>query len=577
MALIRYAVANAANAYQTSASGRAALLTERPKRMPLPVTPERQRSLSPTSSQSEDESDSDSEIEQTDSEWSPVMDRYSSADYDPALYATSEVDDAEDFYDADPSQPAVTAGAVSTYLSFPRALSSFLFLFLFLFPALFSTSEKAMSFANLFPFPQQHQTSSSSMGNNVGTLQSGANTPVDAALVSKINAEKLQELRAKLLANRQATPVKDFSTAAAAAKNGTLASIKTESQSLSRPPSPAHTPKTVVVNKNKQSAHNRPTAASMLSQSNSIDALLAESHASVMSQGTNTPQQKTAPIKQQYTTAPTPKSTTTTEKATTPKLARSPAPSYKQTNTAEKMNTNNDESSSTAKSPETPNQQINRTNNLHMEKANTTSPGPAERFPKHKTDHHANAIKSANPLSRGPLQKTSLSLNTKSAKQQDDDYFKDVDLWLTITGFHDKTFREQKLKTYKMRAALEEKKRALEHEFAELERQEAATANDPSSKDFMRGASAAYMPPPALPVSTSNSFDGQSASLTKANPAPTQPASAGVKRPRSPSVPVNDYPEKLHRLNTSGRAVRRDDLFDKPLSATASRRGSDQR
>ena len=123
MALIRYAVANAANACQTSASGRAALLTERPKRMPLPVTPERQRSPSPTSSQSEDESDSDSEIEQTDSEWSPVMDRYSSADYDPALYATSEVDDAEDFYDADPSQPAVTAGAVSTYLSFPRALS----------------------------------------------------------------------------------------------------------------------------------------------------------------------------------------------------------------------------------------------------------------------------------------------------------------------------------------------------------------------------------------------------------------------------------------------------------------------
>ncbi|THY58919.1 hypothetical protein D6C97_04265 [Aureobasidium pullulans] len=536
VALIRYAVANAANVYQTSASARAALLTERPKRMPLPVTPERQRSPSPTSSQSEDESDSDSEIEQTDSEWSPVMDRYSSADYDPALYATSEVDDAEDFYDADPSQPAVTAGA-------------------------------------------QHQTSSSSMGNNVGTLQSGANTPVDAALISKINAEKLQELRAKLLANRQATPVKDFSTAAAAAaaKTGTLASIKTESQSLSRPPSPALTPKTVVVNKNKQSAHNRPTAASMLSQSNSIDALLAESHASVMSQGTNTPQQKTAPIKQQYTTAPTPKPTTTTEKATTPKLARSPAPSYKQTNTTEKMNINNDESSSTAKSPETPNQQINRTNNLHMEEANTTSPGPAERFPKHKTDHHANAIKSANPLSRGPLQKTSLSLNTKSAKQQDDDYFKDVDLWLTITGFHDKTFREQKLKTYKMRAALEEKRRALEHEFAELERQEAATANDPSSKDFMRGVSAAYMPPPALPASTSNSFDGQSASLTKANPIPTQPASAGVKRPRSPSFPVNDYPEKLHRLNTSGRAVRRDDLFDKPLSATASRRGSDQR
>jgi hypothetical protein len=35
--------------------------------------------------------------------------------------------------------------------------------------------------------------------------------------------------------------------------------------------------------------------------------------------------------------------------------------------------------------------------------------------------------------------------------------------------------------------------------------------------------------------------------------------------------------EKLSRLNTSDRAVRRGDLFDKPLSASAFRRDSDQR
>ncbi|KAH0372139.1 hypothetical protein KCU65_g1269, partial [Aureobasidium melanogenum] len=456
------------------------------------------------------------------------------------INTSSEVDDDMDFYEADLSQPATMADA-------------------------------------------QQALNTSDTGNHMQTTQAAnsSNTPSANIATAKVNTAKLHELRAKLLANRQATPVKDVSNPAS---NVNAVSIKTELQS--RPQSPALTPNTTLT-KNKaniqttQSKYNRPTAASILSQSNSVDALIAEGHATAaVSQCDVKNQNKTAPMKQLNTTESTTKPSSGTNLPEN-KSTSSPAVSRNRINTAEQSNANTDKSSSTVKSSESPNEQQNTINSLTKQKPAVASPVPEQRPSEDKNadatpSQRTNATKPVHPLSSGPLHKRNLSLaTTKLPKEKEDEYFKDVDLWLTITGFHDTAFREQKLKTYKMRAALEEKKRALELEFAELERQEAAAANDHSTKDYMRAVSTAYMPPPPPPASIPT--DEQSAPLTKASPVSSQPASAGAKRPRSPSVPVNNNREKLSRLNTSGRAVRRDDLFDKPLSASASRRGSDQR
>lgn len=425
---------------------------------------------------------------------------------------------------------------------------------------------------------QQPILSTFNTANHMQTIQTanGSNTPPVNITTAKVNTAKLHELRAKLLANRQATPIKDVSNPAS---NVNLVSIKTESQS--RPQSPV-VPQNTALTKNKasiqttQSKHNRPTVASILSQSNSVDALIAEA----VSQSDVKSQKKTAPMKQSNTTESILKPFSGTNLAEN-KPALSPAVSQNIINTAEQFTSNADKSSSTLKSPESSNEQQNTANGLTKQKSDVASPVPEQKSPQSKNadaipNQHTKATKPLHPLSSGPLHKRNLSLaTTKLPKEREDEYFKDVDLWLTITGFHDTSFREQKLKTYKMRAALEEKKRALELEFAELERQEAAAADGPSTRDYMRAVSTAYMPPSPPPASAST--DEQSASLTKASPASSQPASAGAKRPRSPSVPVNNNREKLSRLNTSGRAVRRDDLFDKPLSASASRRGSDQR
>ncbi|CAD0108614.1 unnamed protein product [Aureobasidium uvarum] len=466
------------------------------------------------------------------------MDIYSPGGSGGDISTSSEVDDEMDFYELDSSHPPVTADA-------PQTLAS------------------------------------TRMGNALGTTDraDGSNTPSGNTPV-KVNTAKLHELRAKLLANRQATPVKSTSDPA---NNINHVAVKTELQS--RPQKPALTPKSAAT-KNKAdlqastSKPNRTTAASMLSHSRSVDALLAEGHATAnMSQSDINIQQKTAQKKQPNTTDSTSKPSAAKNTAP-PKLAHLSTALNTLFNTAEQTIANSDKSSSTAKSPDIPSEQENKNNSLAKQKSNPASPVPEQILPNDKsldtiTNPHATKPKPLHPLSSGPLHKHNLSLTTKPTKETEDEYFKDVDLWLSITGFHDTAFREQKLKTHKMRAALEEKKRALEREFAELERQEAAAANDPSTKDYMRSVSAAYMPPPALPVQTST--DERSAPLTKASPVPSQPAPAGTKRPRSPSVPLNNNREKLTRLHTSGRAVRRDDLFDKPSSASTSRRGSDQR
>ncbi|KAI5257277.1 hypothetical protein E4T42_01293 [Aureobasidium subglaciale] len=458
------------------------------------------------------------------------MEVYSSGDYGGDINTSSEVDDDMDFYEGDSSQSAVVVGA-------------------------------------------QLQAPASSMVDNKtrATQTSEANDPnTRNAVIARINAEKLNDLRAKLLASRQHTPVRD---AAKSVKNAMPVSVKTEllsrAQSPALPPDPAST-KNKINKQAPQVKNNRPTAASMLSQSNSVDALLAEGHAKVQTQ------QETAPIEQQHNTAESaPKISMAVNRASAP----SPAATPLQLNTVEQDSVTSDKSSSTVKSPEPSTQQKNKPNSMTVDK--NASPNPEQKSSKDKTvnltDQSADTNKPAHALPTGPVQNTNLSLPTRSHRENEaGDYFKDVDLWLKITGYHDTIFREQKLQTYKKRAALEEKKRILEREFAELERLEAAVANDPSTRDWMRGTSAAFMPPPPLPALAST--DEQATLSMGTTSASTQPVTVGAKRPRSPSAPVNkDHREKLSRLNTSGRAVRKDDLFDKPLSAGASRRDSDQR
>ncbi|KAI4848344.1 hypothetical protein E4T44_03984 [Aureobasidium sp. EXF-8845] len=534
---------NSANTGSAIGTGRAALWpTTRVLLSPIqfrqrhqPIYPY----ISPCSTSSSDEED-EQDFYTPGSAVDPAMDLYASGNYSGDSNLSSEVDEDTDFYEVESSQPAAMADA-------PQTLA----------PAI--------------------------MNNAMGTTQTAnAPNPLPAKPpVAMLNTAKLHELRAKLLANRQATPVQNASTSV---NNANAVPVKTELQSQSQ--SPAPTPNTALRKNNNlvqppKSQNNRPTAASMLSQSNSIDALLAESHATAtMLQLEPSIQQKTAPSKQLSTKESTIKPSAES-KLVASKPAQSPTASHKHPNTAEQTVANSDKSSSTVRSPDTPNQQQNKTNTLTRQKPNVTSPVPEQKLLKDKTiDMPANqqidTTKPVHALSITPLQNHETRQTPDVRTEAEDEYFKDVDLWLEITGFHDTSFREQKLKTFKMRAALEEKKRALEREFAELERQEAAAANDPSSKDYTRAVSTVYMPPPPLPAFAS--ADEQSASLLpKASPALSQPTSAGAKRPRSPSVPMDNKREKLSRLNTSDRVMRRGDLFDKPLSASAFRRDSDQR
>lgn len=430
-------------------------------------------------------------------------------------------------------------------------------------------------------------TPASSFGNNHNTLDGEArliqvakmSTPPELpATKVQVNADKLNQLRARLIANRQSTPVKDLSNNA---KSASSVPIKVESlsraMSPAQSPKPDHRPDTLNPQFSKSS---KPTAASILSQSNSIDALLAEGEATAQSQF-NKPDIAT---QQEY-----PLTSTNTSDAQVPpvntsvKTKMSPVMPKKHTKSVEQSKLLDNRPARTSGSM--PNKDHNVENHDRVPEKLNVVPNNAQHNQTSEIDPGAMVQKSTSPaarnvhpLSKGPLHKSSLSLVNKKGNEKEPEYFKDIDLWLQITGFHDKTFREQKLKTHKQRAILEEKRRALELEFAELERQEAAAANDPSMNDYSRAASATYMPPPPVPVLGSQESESLAAPTKDNDTEVARSAPAGTKRPHSPvATNQNEHREKLSRLDTSGRAIRTHDLFDKPSSAGAPRRGSDHR
>lgn len=163
----------------------------------------------------------------------------------------------------------------------------------------------------------------------------------------------------------------------------------------------------------------------------------------------------------------------------------------------------------------------------------------------------------------------------------DDDYQKDVELWLQLTGFYDSVFREQRLRTHKRRAGLLERKRLVDQELAELEQQEAAVTREPNTLNFMRAQSVMDMPPPNLPASAMTSVEstpGQVILPHRENNSSLAGPSAGTKRPHSPEKqPRGEQPAKLSRLDTSVQPRSRDKLLDKPLSAGHQKHWSTQR
>lgn len=179
----------------------------------------------------------------------------------------------------------------------------------------------------------------------------------------------------------------------------------------------------------------------------------------------------------------------------------------------------------------------------------------------------AAAVQRASAMSpKQPKQTVSESKQVANGLQGNEDYYADLELWLQITGFHDPAIRESKLKTYKIRKNLEERKRALEEEFAELERREAAEAQELRAPS-VRAQSVVVMPPPPLPASASMIVESPKEAMitpksqTVATPTPL----AGTKRGISPG---NDqHAGKFHRVDVSARSSRKDELLDKPLSA----------
>lgn len=150
--------------------------------------------------------------------------------------------------------------------------------------------------------------------------------------------------------------------------------------------------------------------------------------------------------------------------------------------------------------------------------------------------------------------------DTKPVTNQGE-YERDVELWLQLTGFHDKAYRETRLKTHRIRAQLEQKKRELEQEFAELERQEAAAAQDPAAAKYLRSQSVLEMPPPSHGSLTSVENNTTKQLTTSKPDTPFATASTGgTKRPLPPSNASTAYQPngKFCRLDLSGRSTRID-------------------
>lgn len=178
-------------------------------------------------------------------------------------------------------------------------------------------------------------------------------------------------------------------------------------------------------------------------------------------------------------------------------------------------------------------------------------------------------------------------LTTNKVDDSNKGQYPDLELWLQITGYHNPMFREKKLKTHKLRQALVEKEKRLQEEMAELERLEAEeAAEDVSHAQFVRAQSMFVMPPPTISASAMKTVEASSKDEQMANSPVSLETKAGAKRQRSPehSRDLQLPAGKMSRIssqtrqeteNQSGQTEkqRKQKLLDQPLSSGARSNG----
>lgn len=437
-----------------------------------------------------------------------------------------------------------------------------------------------------------------------------------AEATKQINEQKLAELRAKLMATRTATPAKDKAAMVSTPKPAQAgAPIKSETPSRSDTPSKAlnknknknntATPiKSIFTSTKKDIAQVNPGAAqsnathtpSVKDTSMAIDELLADGLAAADRAQQEKDMQQPTPqrtVKPSFSSTNMPSTNDKNIRSSSSENSSSQEISVpsndnqikQDTATMNKQNTVNKQrkpanqsapakSTDSAKGSSTMNTNRNDdrnrpSQNIHQDRlarlaeavdnetpATVTNSkqsdqiGTAKKLPSNQQQRKYNGgTPASRPGDMGPPSKARLETSNIT---NHDEYERDVETWLDITGFHDKAFREERLGAHRRRARLEERRRALEEEFAELERQESAAAQDPTNVQYLRAQSVMPSSSQGAIATTENS--------TQQAIMPNPASVAGTKRPLSPSnnSTSNQSGGKLSRLDTTGRSARTD-------------------
>ena len=152
-------------------------------------------------------------------------------------------------------------------------------------------------------------------------------------------------------------------------------------------------------------------------------------------------------------------------------------------------------------------------------------------------------------------------------------YFDDLDEWLEITGYHNRSYRQSALKRHRALRDLEIQRARIEQE-AEVELQNASyllPTQPVKTLENMRSSSVLAMPPPPLPLSSAPKLttDTTPGDQNSGDSSRYKNASS-TKRPlSSDSKETNgqERAEKLIKVDSSGQASKRDDQQEKLMSS----------
>ncbi|KAF2460655.1 YT521-B-like domain-containing protein [Lineolata rhizophorae] len=154
-------------------------------------------------------------------------------------------------------------------------------------------------------------------------------------------------------------------------------------------------------------------------------------------------------------------------------------------------------------------------------------------------------------------------------------YFKDLDEWLDITGYHDRAYRENTLKRHREMAELDRKKAKIQRE-AEIEREaflarsQSVRTSSAAPDSQLRPSSSLQMPPPPIPPSLPLNSNENSEDKSQKAADITTP-STGSKRPYSPAQShhtENGRPKHARNESApqSGRVTEIEDKSHQPVT-----------